>query len=238
MKRFLFYFSTLSMVVSFTGCGVAFVSVPEAKQRIGTDVKAHTIQVKNVGDTIINKYDYTEYQGITILDDYTESLAPGRILIKKNDFAIKYINPTTNKINYCGNFYLNPNTNNFSIATKICFSENNNKLTKYFPVIRGLEDMTYILNKPLSFKKSSLINKTENYRKIELLYDGIDNGVILITYREYINDYARPAFYRQLKYTLNLNDTPTIISFKSAKIKVHKATSSTIEYEIVEPLDL
>lgn len=51
----------------------------------------------------------------------------------------------------------------------------------------------------------------------ELIYNGISKNTIRITYREYIKDMARPAFFQDLTYDL---DQSSIIQFRSIKIQV------------------
>jgi hypothetical protein len=36
----------------------------------------------------------------------------------------------------------------------------------------------------------------------ELLYDGVDGSTLKVTYREYKDDLARPAFFQSASYTL------------------------------------
>lgn len=65
----------------------------------------------------------------------------------------------------------------------------------------------------------------------ELIYSGVMNKIIVITYREFINDMARPAFYQELKYDLNNTD---IIVFRSIKIKVLEANNSNIVFQVLD----
>lgn len=66
--------------------------------------------------------------------------------------------------------------------------------------------------------------------KQELLYSGVDNGSLKIMYREFSNDYARPAFSQEASYSVK--DLPTVISFKGAKVNVIKATNVSITYTV------
>jgi len=53
--------------------------------------------------------------------------------------------------------------------------------------------------------------------KAELIYNGISRNTIKISYREFIKDMARPAFYQELNYDL---DQSNLIQFRTLKIKV------------------
>lgn len=67
--------------------------------------------------------------------------------------------------------------------------------------------------------------------KVELLYEGISGNVANITYREFAENMIRPAFQQDLKYTLARPDEE--ISFRGARIVVHSATNSRIDYTVL-----
>jgi hypothetical protein len=67
--------------------------------------------------------------------------------------------------------------------------------------------------------------------KAELIYNGISKNTIKITYREYMNELARPAFYQELNYDL---DKSNLIQFKTLKIKVLHADNSLIRFIILD----
>ena len=64
----------------------------------------------------------------------------------------------------------------------------------------------------------------------ELIYTGMTGKTIRLTYREYTDDMARPAFFQDLTYELT---DSKIIMFRTIKIKVLEATNSYISF-IVE----
>lgn len=67
--------------------------------------------------------------------------------------------------------------------------------------------------------------------RIELIYNGTMNGVISISYREFVDNLARSAFYQELKYDLKEGN---IISFRTIKIKVIKATNNYITFKVLD----
>jgi hypothetical protein len=64
----------------------------------------------------------------------------------------------------------------------------------------------------------------------ELIYTGLMGSIIRMTYKEYIEDIARPAFFQDLTYELTESK---IIMFKTLRIKVLEATNSFLIF-IVE----
>ena len=70
---------------------------------------------------------------------------------------------------------------------------------------------------------------------VELVYQGLDNGVVKMTYREYKDDLARPAFQQDLSYTLE-RAAPTRVRFRSAQIEILSADNSSIRYRMLSGL--
>lgn len=69
----------------------------------------------------------------------------------------------------------------------------------------------------------------------ELVYSGISKGVVKVLYREFLGDMARPAFSQDLNYDLADGDE---IGYRGARIKVIKATNTSIRFRVVRPLDV
>jgi hypothetical protein len=63
--------------------------------------------------------------------------------------------------------------------------------------------------------------------KQELIYVGKSKDTIRLSYREYINDMARPAFHQDLTYDLAESRE---IAFRDLRIEVLEATNSTIKF--------
>lgn len=66
--------------------------------------------------------------------------------------------------------------------------------------------------------------------KAELIFTGLTGSTVKTVYREYVSDYARPAFTTELQY--NLDESRTI-AYKSIKIEVLKATNQALTYRVV-----
>jgi hypothetical protein len=77
------------------------------------------------------------------------------------------------------------------------------------------------------FKKTDIYS--EGSMKYELIYNGKSKDTIKLQYREYRNDFARPAFYQDLLYDLSESKT---IGFKGMTIDVIEATNSLIRFVV------
>ncbi len=63
--------------------------------------------------------------------------------------------------------------------------------------------------------------------KQELIYNGKSQNTIKLSYREFKDDFARPAFTQELSYDLSEGK---IIGFRGMKIEVLEATNSVIKF--------
>lgn len=75
------------------------------------------------------------------------------------------------------------------------------------------------------------VNVTNSIKQ-EIVYSGFSRGVLKITYREYLNDYARASFFQDAEYDYTPK-TKTIISFKGAKIEILDANNNEIKYKVL-----
>lgn len=71
---------------------------------------------------------------------------------------------------------------------------------------------------------------TDDSFKEELIYTGRSGNTIHISYREYKKEFARPAFYQELRYDLKESD---IIVFRHYRIKVLDANNEFIKFIVL-----
>lgn len=73
----------------------------------------------------------------------------------------------------------------------------------------------------------------QNSFKYEALYQGKITNKVKISYREYKDNMARPAFTQDIEYELEKDGT-AIVGFKGLRIKVLKATNMDITYKVIK----
>lgn len=95
----------------------------------------------------------------------------------------------------------------------------------YFPLIKKVK---YSLQ-----PHKSTANTRYSFERY-VLYQGISKGEIKVSFREFIDGMARPAFTQDITYELKSNNTATI-AFKGLRIKVLNATGANIKYVIEKP---
>lgn len=71
---------------------------------------------------------------------------------------------------------------------------------------------------------------TEDSFKEELIYTGRTGNTIRVSYREYKENFARPAFYQDLTYDLGESD---VIVFRNYRIRVIQATNQYIRFNVI-----
>lgn len=74
---------------------------------------------------------------------------------------------------------------------------------------------------------------TKAFRR-EILYSGGAKGTIQLQYREFANDYARPAFSQELSFDLAMGKE---MGFRGARIRVESISNTGIRYTVLKPLD-
>lgn len=75
-----------------------------------------------------------------------------------------------------------------------------------------------------------------NGSRQELLYQGLDRGVLRLSYREFAGDLARPAFTQDLTYTLEPRGRPTQIAFRNARVEVIDASNNQVLFRVITHL--
>lgn len=83
--------------------------------------------------------------------------------------------------------------------------------------------------------KNTVYNRVLSGMRMELIYGGVANDIVKITYREFnltgYDAYARPAFSQELQYDLKQSK---IITFKQTKLEVISAANDKIVYKVLQ----
>lgn len=87
----------------------------------------------------------------------------------------------------------------------------------------------------IAFVKTDSVVPEEGGFAAELLYSGITGDTLRLSYREYANDFARPAYSQDLTYNLKESN---IVTFRSLKIKIYRADNNEIEFSVEDDGDL
>ena len=75
-----------------------------------------------------------------------------------------------------------------------------------------------------------IVGKTKNSFQQTLIYNGKVGERILLGYREFSNDFARPAFSNNVEYDLKSSN---VIGYRGARLEVVEATNVGITYKVL-----
>jgi hypothetical protein len=209
-------------VLTLSGCATR---LPILLHKIGKEPDLEIVSQVKVGDTIYTDFDYIQSDGVRLINGFKYTygrfdrikinVEPGEFL-----FGYQFSNGTKE---YCTN---NPEIN-------VCFLSSGDDVNfDKFRVIQTFKNKQNWMHSAhkIPFEKSEI-----GYikgRTFELLYDGIANGVLRVTYREYVDSTARPAFYQEVNYELSPNGSTTI-DFKGVEIEVLDASNNKITYKVI-----
>lgn len=172
------------------------------------------------GDFVYTEFDYTAAAGAVISGGYSDvvqlvnlSIVPGSSLVKAGDDYCTTYNAFTAMLgNPLGPACLR-DTDGDGAFDRLAGGN-------IFPT-----DMP-----PLPYRLES-IGAGAGFRK-ELLYQGVQGDTVRLSYREYANDMARPAFQQDLTYNIEAPG-PTKVTFKGVRLEIAGADNNGIRYKIL-----
>ena len=87
------------------------------------------------------------------------------------------------------------------------------------------------INAQVELQRVESVISRKNTENFEILFGGITDNQINLTYREYTSgDIAKTAFFQDLTYPVSAE----FIGYKSLKIKVHQVTGEHLSFVVVE----
>lgn len=87
------------------------------------------------------------------------------------------------------------------------------------------------LPKPLPYRTSEFVEPTSDSIKQQVTYLGSTKDSLRLSYREFINDMARPAFTEEYTFPLE-SSFPQAIGFKGVRLTVNAINGAGIHYTI------
>jgi hypothetical protein len=211
-----------SLLLIFSGCGVT-TKLISPENFSASSPQLNTLQETEIGISLVSKESGFKYKALRILKD--TKIKTGYILkdVKEGEIFINNL--------YTSNYDLYSKTDNSTYGIAI-------------PKAGGKAITFYNSGASITFDKYSKIPieyKTEltpipkkEYLKQEFIYNGKVGNAIKFTYREFVDDLARPAFTQDLQYDLTESK---IIGFRGLRIEIVSATNIKIEYKVLTHFD-
>ena len=227
MKRVKVAGLIMTFLVALTRCAPVQVgSDAHPTRKTGQNIEFGSPTFVPVGATIFSQFDYDAVTRAFGQSPYSRPVGiGGRIVLSVGQPLFPAM--VAGQQAYCSanaTFLAYLGTDNRSV----CFFDigNTGRFSTAY-VVNTLADMKLDVDVPYSVREQA----TGSGFKYELLYQGFDRGVVRVTYREYLADFARPAFQQDLTYTLEKSGT-TEASFRNVRFVINSADNNGIKYYV------
>lgn len=222
-------FTTSCMPISLTPIGVKDVGeAPEVQRRNSVAV----------GEVVYETYNYEVQDGARLGEAVEIDVLAAAATMAAGEFLPAF--RTASHTLYCTRGPALRVTGAPHLQSVVCLADLNNDrkfdnwLAPTGPPIR--QDLAPLPGrKTVAFTREKSSAPTSAGFRYELLYQGISGNVLNLLYREFNDDFARPAFQQSLNYTL-ATEGATDISFRSLRMRVWSADNNRIEYELLAGL--
>ncbi len=221
---------TLAVFIACALSGCATLNIIDTSvEKTGATPKIGESATAPVGGVVYSEFKYQSRVAYKIQNNYSGGLGLGQISVAKGDLLVKA--DLSGEVVYCtlSLAYVDPLVGPFRTA---CFIDTNNdgefEKAKAAPGSVWFETE---IAPSLAYDESEQVLPQSDSFKYELLYQGISKNALKLLYREYLNDFARPAFYQDVIY--DLESKPTTITFRTVRIEVINADNSRIAYRVL-----
>lgn len=212
--------------------GCASTTIKEVSQvtlKTGQVPAMGSAATASVGSAVFSQFHYWSKTGFQLGDSASVRIGLGRVAVAAGAFVS--LAEVEGERAYCteGLAYSDPIAGPFKVA---CFVDRDND--GRFEIVKAAPGMIWFetkLQSPISYAKGEEVRPSADSKKMELLYQGFAGKTIKLSYREYVNDMARPAFFQDASY--EIDGFPAEIAFKAARIKVLSAGNSGMSYIVL-----
>lgn len=225
MNRLLLFI--FSMMLMSCGGVRKNIVIPETYTTLIPEL--NEIRNTEIGNTVVYRENGHKYDAIEITKEFNIKLDGILKVIEQGNI---FINQYNTKEYY---FYKSSSGSEFGIAIP---RSGKNPLIYTYSNVDGIYTTGFSYNglnliKPkeqIDYIQTKVTSKNKDYFKQEFIYNGRVGNALKFIYREYLNDYARPAFTQDLQYDLSENKT---IGFRGMRIEIINATNTIIEYKVL-----
>jgi hypothetical protein len=183
----------------------------------------------NVGDQLYSQFRYWSKTGSRLNESVSLGFILGRVSANNGDFLLRSV--ANDKVAFCTerNVYFDPIAGPIKPA---CFvdSKSSGAFTDVL-VAPGAIWFEKALPQPVRYEVSELVVPRTDAFKNELLFQGVSNKVLKLTYREFVNDMARPAYFQDVAY--DVSSFPMTVTFRSVRIEVTEAGNDGLTYRVL-----
>jgi hypothetical protein len=244
MKRYVYISVAISLVLF--GCtsqkSIQMKDVP-VTTKLSDTFKSVTLNIA-VGEVMIERFSLKVKPGFIATTDNKINIG---VYSKNNTISIGIPNPFYNAKNEqnisSNNIYIKKDskwTCNYQTTDNLLYicNEDTSQFNYYIYIdSSGIPKTVYnkankipyeILDTPAGLFKSIDIIQLGSFKQ-ELIYNGKSKDTLRVSYREYVDDLARPSYFQDLTYDLSESKE---IAFRDIKMDVLEATNTNIKFII------
>ena len=218
----------LIFIIFLVSCGVRKTSVKPESYTISEPELNETITTE-IGIALVSKENGYVYDAIKITKEFKIKLDG---ILKVCEEGNIFINQYNTNEYY---FYKKSSDTEFGIAIP---KSGKNPLIYTYSDNDGIYSTGFIYNglklispkEQIDYIQTKSKAKDKECYKQEFIYNGRIGNALKFIYREYLNDYARPAFTQDLQYDLSERK---IIGFRGLRIEIINVTNTEIEYKVL-----
>lgn len=220
----------IAFAIVTTGCTTVKVTEFSAvTEQVGRAPELAQVSEVTVGSTVFSQFRYWSKTGYRMVDPVTTKVMLSTINIAPGEFVLPA--EADGAKAFCTErlAYIDPLAGPWK---PVCFVDTAQNGT--FDIVKVAPGAVWFKNqiKPaVRYEKSELIVPRPDAKKTELLYQGYSTKTVKLSYREYMNDFARPAFFQDVTY--DVPEFPTTITFRTVRIKLLSADNNGLRYQVL-----
>lgn len=205
--------------ISIVAAGCASVETAPPKYEAGSFPELDSVTTVNVGQVMVSEYDYLSQNYATVLEEVPGGFWAGRQSIAAGSSLHSAISDGEQ-------VFCHPPRREGAP----CLKDTNGD--GYFNRVFTMNVFSMIVNGRNidSIKYRVADQSIQDGFKYELIYQGRNENVVRIAYREYTDNLARPAYSQDLSYTLE--QSVTDVRFRDVALTIHEANNNEITYVV------
>lgn len=220
------FLTAISLLI--VGC-VSHPMIKQTSYEQGSNPAMGIMSEADVGSVIYEEFRFQATETAYLLETIEEGFSLGDLTAIAGTSLPAYRGD--NGVQYCSDerLYSDPLVGPYSIA---CFSDLDRD--GHFDRVRvpSIKFGAWSkLDKPVAYR-IAVTPATPDGIKNELIYQGIDRGTLRLAYREFMDNFIRPAYQQDVTYQMT-EAGPTFIRFRGVEIEVLEANNQGITYRVL-----
>ena len=217
-------------LIALAGCSTVQVTEKNlVTEKVGQLPSLGTQGSTPVGGVVFSQFRYWSKVAYRLDVPVNVSLMLGRVVVAQGDFLVPALIDGKSALCTEKRAYVDLVVGPHAIA---CFFDlaANGTFTR-MSAAPGVVWIEKDLPTPARYSKSELTSPRADSFKYEILYQGISNKAVRLSYREFVNDLARPAYFQDVSYDIAM--FPATITFRTVRIEVLSADNNSLVYRVL-----